>query len=890
MAINFPNSPSNGDTTTLANKTYTYDSSKSKWSPSGAVTLSALSVGSEGTAAGDGAIAYNGAGVFSFTPAVAAGTGVTVHANQAAMTATSPDEGSLHYVTADTKLYVKMASGFYLLATVSNVTPTITGLTHTTDGTTATIADAATFTLTSGQNTVITLAASDPDVGQSLTYSATLTAGTLSDVASGFTQGSGADVNKFTIVPQTSGSGGTLTYRFDVTDGVGTAQRTASFSISFIILNSRYTSLLMNVNSAGTNSSFTNSGSGSSAVKGATNNPSAGTFSPFRAGGYSVEFDGNDYLKVADSNDFHVSSSADFTLEAWIYLTSNSDQMLLDPRPSGSNGDYMTMVISTLKLMLYSQTAVKLTSAASVSLNQWVHVAYVRASNTGRWYINGTADTNTWTDNIAYHTSASGADWWIGARQLSGAGSYFSNAKIRDFRFVNGTAIVPPSGGPAEPLTAVTNTKLLACSLPNFADANTQVAAKTITISGDPRTVPNGPYDVGETQLSGGGSIHFDAVGTSGHADAPIEIAAVTDGGANHTVSFWYYFTGTGTSGATSKGNIYTYGDEQGNVGYGIQHNNANNGQIIFMYGTSPYETVLVTSGAKHSQWNYLQVIKTGTTVRCYLNGVLGTGSGSRSSDYANGAAELNIGAERYGGMSNLFRGYISDLQYINSASTDYSVPTALRSSSGTVVHLKGETASISDKSQRTNLALYGGATGHATTKIANAFSVEFDGADDYISLNNQGIGNFGTEDFTAECWFNSDDIANYRNIMGTRINAGNSAAWCLAIDATGKIYVYSAAYIVASATSAVSANTWYYVSYSRDGANHRLHLGTSTVSQVATATTVRDYTADNFAIGKHAYSASEYFNGNIQNLRITKGLARYSASSYTAPTTLWKG
>jgi len=162
-------------------------------------------------------------------------SGVTVHATQSIMIGTSPDAGTLHFVSADSSLYVKNSSGWYRLAQISNVTPTITNLTHTTNGTTETIANATSFTLTPGQNTVITLTATDPDFGQTLYYDAVLTSGTLSSVSSSMTQGSGSDINKFTLVPNTTGTGrNTITYRFDVTDGIGTAQRTASFEIAFI--------------------------------------------------------------------------------------------------------------------------------------------------------------------------------------------------------------------------------------------------------------------------------------------------------------------------------------------------------------------------------------------------------------------------------------------------------------------------------------------------------------------------------------------------------------------------------------------------------------------------------------------------------------------------------
>tara|TARA_R100001443_G_scaffold27475_1_gene40675 strand:- start:4031 stop:5323 length:1293 start_codon:yes stop_codon:yes gene_type:complete len=175
----------------------------------------------------------NGSGTLTWA-AAGGGGGTTVHANQAAMTGQStPATGSLHYVTGETKLYMYTGSGYYVLATITNATPVISDITQSTGGgSSASIGAGATFTLTAGSNTVVTVAASDSDVGQSVTHSATLTSGTLSDVLQSFTQGSGGSTNVYTLVPATSG-GGTLTYRFDVTDGTATAQRLASFTIAF---------------------------------------------------------------------------------------------------------------------------------------------------------------------------------------------------------------------------------------------------------------------------------------------------------------------------------------------------------------------------------------------------------------------------------------------------------------------------------------------------------------------------------------------------------------------------------------------------------------------------------------------------------------------------------
>lgn len=175
-----------------------------------------------------------GSGVATFVDA--GGTGVTVHNNQAAMLtdAASANEGSLHYENLNNKLYVKQSSGFFLLASITNTSPTVSGFTETTGGGSATtIADNGTFALTSGSDTVITLTATDPDL-ETLVYSATVTSGTASNVISSPSLPiSNQSGNTFTLTPVTSGSGGTITIRFDVSDGNNVVNKTHSFSISF---------------------------------------------------------------------------------------------------------------------------------------------------------------------------------------------------------------------------------------------------------------------------------------------------------------------------------------------------------------------------------------------------------------------------------------------------------------------------------------------------------------------------------------------------------------------------------------------------------------------------------------------------------------------------------
>lgn len=164
------------------------------------------------------------------------GSGVTVHANQAAMLtdAASADEGTLHYETDNNKLYVKQSSGFYLLASITNVSPTIDSYSENTGGAGANnLSSGGSFTLTAGSNTVITINASDANL-DTLTYSATVTSGTATNVISSPSfPVTNQSSNVFTLTPA-SATGGTVTIRFDVSDGTNVSNVSHSFSIEFL--------------------------------------------------------------------------------------------------------------------------------------------------------------------------------------------------------------------------------------------------------------------------------------------------------------------------------------------------------------------------------------------------------------------------------------------------------------------------------------------------------------------------------------------------------------------------------------------------------------------------------------------------------------------------------
>ena len=203
MALNFPDSPSNGDTTTLNGVSYTYDSTKTVWvSTTGPITTVAVSDNAP-TSPSDGDMWFNSldlklyiryndgttsqwiiaapAGPAGADSTVAGPTGAAgaaggdgragVYANMAALIAkTGMVAGDTALVTALNKVFMYTGSAWYLIATMTNDSPTaITGV----DGS---------YTLaTDGTATTITAVSTDPE-GFALTFSHSVTSGSLTVV------------------------------------------------------------------------------------------------------------------------------------------------------------------------------------------------------------------------------------------------------------------------------------------------------------------------------------------------------------------------------------------------------------------------------------------------------------------------------------------------------------------------------------------------------------------------------------------------------------------------------------------------------------------------------------------------------------------------------------
>ena len=228
-------------------------------------------------------------------------------------------------------------------------------------------------------------------------------------------------------------------------------------------------------------------------------NPVSSTQDPFE-GDHSVEFDGDDYLTIADSTDFDLDSS-DFTIECWYNPDTNPSWCgLIAQWPNGNynvtNSWVLEPVGNTLSFY-YCSTNGNLYNAnasGSVQTNQWQHCAVTRSGNTINVWLNGSKGAD---HTIVGTMQNSTVNVDIGGNV---AGSGYVDGKISNIRLTKGQALYTSNFTPSTSALTTTsqgatasNVKLLCCQ--KAIETMAIVTPNPITIGGgNPTPSTSDPY------------------------------------------------------------------------------------------------------------------------------------------------------------------------------------------------------------------------------------------------------------------------------------------------------------------------------------------------------------------------------------------------------------
>jgi hypothetical protein len=608
-------------------------------------------------------------------------------------------------------------------------------------------------------------------------------------------------------------------------------------------------------------------------------NTTQGTFSPFSQpnGWWSNYFNQSGYL-------YNTSTSAgsfgtgNFTVECWIYITGGdgSGRCIYDTRATGSGAGTFMSIDTSNNLVFYCNSTIYFTYSQPPK-NQWIHVAVCRTgtgANQLTMYINGSSiGTNTLSTNISSTYCVVGAvgDSPLGVAPFLG---YISN-----FRIVKGTAVYTSNfTPPTTPLTAITNTTLLTCQSNRFVDNS--ASPVTLTVSGAPAVQAFHPISAPTSYFPSvnGGGAYFDGSGDYLNAGSN---AAFAFGTGAYTVEMWVYPFSISQQ-------IYMINDSTGGSGFYFETNSSAGFSIIPRGGgsglTGGYSSLIINS------WNHIVFCRAST-------------SSNQTSIFVNGARVANgtdsnnwtvTGPCSIGGFSPgsyMLNGHMSQVRLVKGtdvygySNTTITIPTApLAAIANTSLLLSCTNGGIFDSVVQSQFETVGTAQVSTTQSKFGGASMYFDGSG-YLVSANTNISNFGSGNFTIEAWIYKTSSTNSA-IYDGRETGGTTTGVLLYTNSSNQIVVYQGASLLFTSTPAVTLNAWFHIALCRTG------TGSNQTTVYINGNAVGSFTmsATNIANGYNAVGAvtnspvgAGPFYGYIDDLRITKGVARY-AQNFTPP------
>lgn len=299
------------------------------------------------------------------------------------------------------------------------------------------------------------------------------------------------------------------------------------------------------------------------------------------------------------------------------------------------------------------------------------------------------------------------------------------------------------------------------------------------------------------------------------------------------------------------------------------------NGAWVFDQGFGPTVTI--------NTWYHIAVVRQGTEIRTYVDGVLATTRTGVSTAFTAGA-EFTFGgrsivSQWYDGFiddGRVYRGLAKYTASFTPPATTLPVGTEDPNWASCILATPFET-SLKDYSGRRTNAVGGNAQLSTAQKKYGTSSLRLDGTGDFVLYPNHGDFDFGSGDVTIETWVRLDSTTNQQAIISKRTNDATNTPfllWWQSGAFYGRLYT-GTNYQITGGTA--TANTWHHVALVRSGTTLRLFVDGTQVASTAISGSLATNTA-RVCIGANAEDGSTALGGYLDGLRITRA-ARYTAA-----------
>jgi hypothetical protein len=263
-----------------------------------------------------------------------------------------------------------------------------------------------------------------------------------------------------------------------------------------------------------------------------------------------------------------------------------------------------------------------------------------------------------------------------------------------------------------------------------------------------------------------------------------------------------------------------------------------------------------------------------------FANGVQLGATATNSTTFPNIAASVWVGTLQ-NPTAESFVGYMCDMRVVKSSvyTSAFTPPTApVTAVANTQLLLNYTNAGIIDNTMINNLETVGNAQISTAQSKFGGSSMYFDGTGDYLTTPFSPLTQFGTGDFTIEFWLYRTGGSVYQTILDTR-SSGTASPWAVLLNSSNQPYILIASDITSSI--AVASATWTHIAICR--ASGTLRIFNDGVVGYSGANSTSMMPTGPLRIGKTIDNVYD-LNGYIDDLRVTKGYARYT-TTFTPPT-----
>lgn len=599
-------------------------------------------------------------------------------------------------------------------------------------------------------------------------------------------------------------------------------------------------------------------------------------------------FDGTgDYLTYSNHPDFDFGSS-DFTVECWFYPNRIGPDI---QELVGCANGWQTNNNHSFAILILASGVVRGTfcqgisqfdaPAGTIILNTWNHVVFTRSGNTIKTYLNGVGGSGVSVTGTINNPANSLL--FIGA---SHSNYYFYNGFIRDVRITKGLARY--ISVPVYPTVLLLHMDGTNAST-TFTDSSP--SAKAISVFN------NAQISTSQSKF-GGSSAFFDGSGDY------LRLNGSTDwqfGSGDFTVELWYYKTSHATIGSYKRLIQFRDGDVACSIS--IVDARTSNGNLSLSMSSNGTSWDIINDadvGAiALNMWTHIAVVRFGTSIKLYINGVSTYSISSSTPLVWDASWQPVIGGQS--GTDRTLNGWIDELRILKGVAAhkaNFTPPTVPYANEtffspfsspisrlpeendpykANVVflnHFNGSNNGTYFTDETGKVPAVGGSPKTVTSDFKfGGSSLYFPSGTTYLDYPAHADFGFGTGDFTIEFWAKPITSSGIRTILDSR-PGNNAEPWGLGISDDNKVRSYDGGSI--RVLGDVSINLWHHFAWSRNSDVNRIYLDGI---QVQTWIEAKDFLASRRLVIGVSTIATEQFVGYLNDLRLTKGVGRYTVN-----------